>query len=336
MKTILVKALAARESGAMTILRETLRAAQADPENRYVFLTGVPLDNTGVQIITPPGIHVSLLSRSRYELFGIRRALKETGADEILSLDNLAVFGVRLPQTLYLQNAIPFAGGTYSLRNSPRLWLYRYPLRPLFVRSVRKARCVIVQTEWMKTLCAGVCRVSGERFRVCPPYADLPETDAWHGSARFFYPATPWPYKDHAVLFQAAALLKKEGWTPEIRLTLTKEQCAGFGSAYAAVSDAAVPLGTLDETEMREQYSRCVLVFPSRIESCGLPLREARLVGAPVLAADTPFAREALDGYGRASYFPPGDARALADAMRAIAKTLPKEPIHASETEKRS
>ena len=322
MKTILVKALAARESGAMTILKETLRAAQNDPANRYVFLTTIPLEAEGVRVrVLPRG----LSARLKAELFGVRRIAREEQADSILSLDNLAVFFSRLPQTIYLQNAIPFAPFRFSLRKSPRLWLYRHPMRPLFVHSVRKAEKVIVQTEWMKTICCAACHVSGDRFAVRPPFASRPEQDTWHGEARFFYPATPFPYKDHETLLSALAILQKAGIRAEVRLTLTEAQCLAFPS-YPSVKADVCCLGTLDAEGMREQYETCALVFPSCLESCGLPLREARLCGAPIIAADTPFAREALEGYAKAKLFPAGDAAKLAELMGNFIQFMEKEP----------
>ena len=52
-----------------------------------------------------------------------------------------------------------------------------------------------------------------------------------------------------------------------------------------------------------EQYAKSVLIFPSYIETLGLPLLEARLTGCPIIAADTPFAKEILDGYNNVAYF---------------------------------
>ena len=69
---------------------------------------------------------------------------------------------------------------------------------------------------------------------------------------------------------------------------------------------------------MISRYRRATLVFPSYIETFGYPLAEARQAGTIVLAADTPFAREVLDGYENAYYFDPFKPEELADLMEVI------------------
>jgi glycosyltransferase involved in cell wall biosynthesis len=58
------------------------------------------------------------------------------------------------------------------------------------------------------------------------------------------------------------------------------------------------------------------VVIPSTAEAFCLPLGEAVALGVPVVAADTPFARD-LCGPG-AFFVPPGEPRALAAAMERL------------------
>ena len=61
--------------------------------------------------------------------------------------------------------------------------------------------------------------------------------------------------------------------------------------------------GSLPREKVFEFYTNSVLVFPSYLESFGLPLLEARLIGAPIIASDTSFSREILEGYDNAVFF---------------------------------
>ena len=65
-------------------------------------------------------------------------------------------------------------------------------------------------------------------------------------------------------------------------------------------------------------YDRCTLLFPSYIETFGLPLAEAAQSGNPILAADTPFAHEILAEYGNAYFFQPSDCGRLAELMQDV------------------
>lgn len=49
--------------------------------------------------------------------------------------------------------------------------------------------------------------------------------------------------------------------------------------------------GVLKRDELFGWHARAALLFPSCLESFGLPLLEAKMHSAPVVAADTPFGR---------------------------------------------
>ena len=76
------------------------------------------------------------------------------------------------------------------------------------------------------------------------------------------------------------------------------------------------------------EVPRCILpalyrhatafVLPSMMESFGNPFVEAMCSGAPVIAADTEFARELCGD--AATYFPVGDAAALAARLEEVAE----------------
>ena len=54
---------------------------------------------------------------------------------------------------------------------------------------------------------------------------------------------------------------------------------------------------------MFDLYARSILVFPSYVETFGLPLLEARKSGTYILASDCSFSREILEGYEKALFF---------------------------------
>lgn len=57
-------------------------------------------------------------------------------------------------------------------------------------------------------------------------------------------------------------------------------------------------LGSIPYEELLGYYKSCTgLLFPSCIESFGLPLVEAALFGKTIIASDLPYAREVLEDY---------------------------------------
>lgn len=81
-----------------------------------------------------------------------------------------------------------------------------------------------------------------------------------------------------------------------------------------------VLLGTVTEAELAAWYQAAdAFVFPSRIEGWGLVVLEAMAARLPVIASDLPVIREYLTPERDALLVPPGDAAALAGAMRRLA-----------------
>ena len=77
-------------------------------------------------------------------------------------------------------------------------------------------------------------------------------------------------------------------------------------------------LGRLNRTEMFKKYKSTVLVFPSYIETVGLPLLEAKACGSFILAADCIYAHDALKDYKNVRYFDPFDYVQLSILLKGI------------------
>ena len=73
--------------------------------------------------------------------------------------------------------------------------------------------------------------------------------------------------------------------------------------------------GYLTKKEMNDYYSKSVLIFPSYIETIGLPLLESRNVGCPIIVSDCGYSREILSEYENVTYFNPNSEHELAEHM---------------------
>jgi glycosyltransferase involved in cell wall biosynthesis len=77
------------------------------------------------------------------------------------------------------------------------------------------------------------------------------------------------------------------------------------------------PLGHVDDATLAALYRACALfVYPSAYEGFGLPVLEAMNYGAPVVASSAAAIPEA--GGDAPLYVPPGDAAALAEALKRV------------------
>jgi glycosyltransferase involved in cell wall biosynthesis len=90
--------------------------------------------------------------------------------------------------------------------------------------------------------------------------------------------------------------------------------------AGRALGDRVRFAGRVPDGELGRYYAGCdLLVFPSRYESFGLVLLEAMMLGKPVIAGDAGGMRFIVEEGGNGVRFPPGDADALALAIRRLA-----------------
>ncbi len=313
--------------GAMSILEDYHAVALKDPErdNEWIFVLSIPeLSESGnVRVVRFPWVKKSWLHRLWFDYHTSPRLIRRYRPDRILSLQNVLVPGATVPQILYLHQPMPFVDRRYRLWESPRFWAYQNLISHRIYRSIRNAEKVVVQTEWMKRACIERAGVDGSRIEIIPPSVTVDVKRSFEPTAdnlrRFIYPASPYSYKNHRVIFDALAILQNEG-IKGIQVDFTLSGCENSLAARLKreAKSRGLPvrfIGSISREQVFEHYSNSVLIFPSYIETFGLPLLEARLHGTPIIASDCPFSREILSGYLLGSFFNPDDAKELAATM---------------------
>lgn len=116
----------------------------------------------------------------------------------------------------------------------------------------------------------------------------------------FLYVASGEPHKNHRQLIEAWCLLAKDGMYPSLKLTLDSENFAELCSWVAEKIEQyrlhVENLGSLPHEQVKQLYEQArALIYPSTLESFGLPLIEARQAGLPVLASELDYVRDVLD-----------------------------------------
>jgi glycosyltransferase involved in cell wall biosynthesis len=183
--------------------------------------------------------------------------------------------------------------------------------RSLFYqRSVRRADRLIVISEFVRGRAVARLGLDPATIRVVPLGLDHTVLRPGAGQREPFllYPARSWPHKNHARLFEAFALLRRE--RPELRLVLT-------GSARSDTPDGVESRGHVRWPELVDLMQRAAaLVFPSLYEGFGLPPLEAMACGCPVACSNAAALPETVGEAAR--LFDPRDSRAIADAVRDV------------------
>lgn len=139
---------------------------------------------------------------------------------------------------------------------------------------------------------------------------------------RFLYPSLPRVFKNFEILGEAVSLLNQVS-VLDFELYLTIDGTENLYSRYIHRRYRHFAqlkfVGRQSSVQMHELYSSCdVVVFPSKLETWGLPLSEAKAYSSIILASDLPYARETVGSYDRVSFFPARSAIKLAHLMTEI------------------
>ncbi len=115
----------------------------------------------------------------------------------------------------------------------------------------------------------------------------------------FIYVASGEPHKNHRQLIEAWKLLGQQGLFPSLCLTLDPKTSAPLVQhLQRAAQDHGLRitnLGTVAATEMVQRYRQArALIYPSTLESFGLPLIEASGLGLSILASELDYVRDVV------------------------------------------
>jgi len=329
LRLLVINAASLTSGGGKTVLMHLLRtlaAAKPSGWRAKVFVSDAR--------DLPAAAHISYVESRRrkggwarrvwLELFGLRRALRGETVDTFLSMQGANARLRARRKFVYCQNANGLVLPRWPVVfGNPRIAMLNLAYGLLYRFGIGRGPVVIVQQNWLRETFA-------ERFGLDKCIVAHPIGTA--GAARRIKPARPGaerceilyplgalPHKNAETLCEAARLLA--GRFPDmfrVTLTLTGDEnsyAARLWDRYGKIPGIAF-VGSLPEAELEALYDRSdLLVFPSRVESWGLPLTEAKEHGLGILAADLPYAHETIGDYDGADFFDPDDAAALAERI---------------------
>jgi len=320
----------AEYGGALSMLHEfyaEVLASHDDAIDWFFVLSTPKLDTSmNVTVLNYPWVKRSWLHRIYFDYFIAPQLIKQYSIDRIFSLQNVLIPRTTVPQVLYVHQPLPFVKVRFSFAENKLLWVYQNVISHLIFRSMRRAERVIVQTEWLRSEGAKKANVAKEKIHVVQPAINAEIATYYEStrsnSATFFYPASANVYKNHQVIVEACEVLKQQGVEDyRVVLTLTGAETDHIRRLSRKITEMGLPVkfvGTLTRPEVFNYYAKSVLLFPSYVETFGLPLLEAGLHGSPIIAADTPFGREILDKYPNAHFFGSFNAPGLAGIMKKL------------------
>jgi len=309
---VLVVDVAAEHGGAATILNQYIEEFKQNSENHYiVVLSTMNFDDLeNVEFLHFPWVKNSYIYRIWFDLVFCRKLIQKYKPDRVLSLQNCAISAGKIEQDVYFQNALPISEKRYKLFESKSLWIYQNVLGRYWRLSLKKASQIYVQAEWIKKALIEKWKLKDKEIIVKQPQLGKIYSTAFTRSDKeiiLFYPANYALYKNHCNLITAFIGACNELPNVNMSLVLTGDG-QGISETVRRTIDEAPNIsfkGKLSQDQMIEMYCSSTLIFPSMIETVGLPLMEAKAMGSYILASNLDYAHEAIGQYDKVMYFDP-------------------------------
>jgi glycosyltransferase involved in cell wall biosynthesis len=236
----------------------------------------------------------------------------------------------RVPVLIYFHNNVIFGTSEYSKRIS-----MLHKLKLIYIRLLnRSSYRWVVQTLLVREKLIKHLGIGDERIQILPfylvPKVSHKRNPLIRKELTFIYPAEGYIHKNHLFLFQVWSLLKeKYNRTPKLIVTLAPEYRDLINKLDELTRKGVqiVNVGRVNEVLMRQYYEASdYLIFPSSVESFGLPLLEAVHLGLDVIAVDKDYVHEAIKP---SAVFLQGDAFGLTQLIISIAdgQQLPPSEI---------
>lgn len=327
---ILVYDIAAEDGGGLFVLKNFYQQVLTyEAENvEWVFMTSLELleETKDITVLSYAWVKKSWLHRWIFETCMLPILLKKINPDLVLSLQNMPIRYNKAEQMVYLHQSLQYCPKRFSFfkKEERSLAIRQKIICNIYKWHLRKADHIFVQTQWIKDATEKWIHIPEEKITVVPvTLGTVPElTTPYQGCENnlFFYPARGEVYKNHKVVIDACRILKNQG-VNNYKVLFAMELSDNPYISWLKQEAAGLPIefiGRMKYEDVWKQYNSSVLLFPSYLETCGLPLLEARTAGSMIVASDMPFSHEVLEDYENVQYFKYDSPEQLAEQMISI------------------
>ena len=332
---ILINAFSAKRGGILTYSTNLLRSLTARGIKAVAAVSPEFELPDGVEGLRIPIADRSPVYRLVWEQTIWPRIVRQIKPDVLFSSANFGLLRSPVPQLLLMREGglfDPFYLRYVSPDQGLRVAMNRVLRRRLMLASIRAADRVMTPTRTMKDLLVRWTPESAGKIAV-NSYGTLEDTfaspgtrRAWRedGVLRILYVSVYYPHKSPGDVCRLVELLERRGIRAHATITMTLEEVGRSpGSALDLIAmerlwrAGKLTLGRQPYGALPQVYdSHDIFVFPAVAETFGHPLAEALSSAIPVIAADTPVAREVCGD--QALYVRPFHIGSYADAVMAL------------------
>lgn len=334
MKTIVISAVNIRKGGTLTILRGCLRYLSELSAEKNFRVVALVHDKKlsfyeNIEYIEFPNTIKSWAKRLWCEYVEMKRISKQLSPVYLwLSLHDTTPNVIAERRAVYCQTSFPFLKWKFlDLKYDYKIVLFSLFTRFAYLINVSKNNHLIVQTNWLRDGLSKILSFPQNKIIVSPPMQDVDKhIFVRKGNAdmkTFLFASTPDCHKNFELLCAASEMLEKEIGEGKFSVTITIK---GNENKYAkwlykkwghvkSINFA----GFMNRDTLFEWYNKAdCLVFPSRVETWGLPISEFSVTKKPMLLSNLPYAHETASGSEQVAFFNSENATDLKEKMKKL------------------
>lgn len=329
---IVISAVNLIEGGPLTILQNCLESLSeyATWNNIKVYALVHNKDlclYPHINYIEIPWAKNNWFNRMYCEYFYLKKLSEQINPDLWLSLHDITPNVNARIRAVYCHNPTPFYRPSLSdMKYNYKEFLFSLFYRYFYQINIKKNAYVIVQQNWLRDSFSKMFNLDAKKVIVAlPNHKDVLENHIKHREhdiCTFFYPAFPRTFKNFEVICKACSILEEEG-VDRFRVVLTLK---GIENKYAQdIFNTYSHLkriefcGLLSREKVLDFYRETdCLLFPSKLETWGLPISEFMNYEKPMLISDLPYAYETAAGAKYVNFFNPSSPDKLAQKMKDV------------------
>jgi len=330
-KNIVISAINFHEGGPLTVFKDCLSYLSSELSGDFNIIALVSnKDLFGISNITYyefPKARRSWLNRLYYEYYYFINFSKKIEPYLWLSLHDMTPNVCAEIRAVYCHNPAPFYKPSFSdLLMDPRFVLFTKIYKFAYQINIKKNKYIVVQQNWIRDKFISMFGV--KNVIVSLPNVDAPKIISNEDICRkndkiiFIYPAFPRCFKNIEVICEAAKILNDQGiFGFEVLLTIKGDENRYSKSLYQKYNSirSLKFIGILKREKLFEYYCKAnCLIFPSKLETWGLPITEFKLYKKPILLADLGYAYETIGEYDKARFFQSDNPKQLAELMKNV------------------
>lgn len=329
-RNIVVSAVNIRKGGTLTVLKDCLSYLSTQEQYHVTALVHKRelCDFPGINYIEIPWSIKSWFLRLWCEYVTMHRISKSLPHTNLwFSLHDTTPRVKAQRQAVYCHTSFPFLKTRLQdWRMDPKIPLFAHLTRFAYKINAGRNYRMVVQTAWFREALSSLIGFPEDKIVVASPSVHAATIEDCSASQRirlFLYPSTPDCHKNFETACRAAQLLEERLGKGRFSLVLTisgdeNRYARWLYGRYKAV-DSINFNGFMSRERLYNYYGKAAcLVFPSRVETWGLPISEFLPTGKPMLLANERYAHETAAGARKAAFFPTMDANRLSKLMEAV------------------